>query len=228
MARLIKRRTYEVTEDIRDAKARTRDERIDQMRAALIGRVGFIAGLLDSPLVKGFRFDPCERTASTDGDYIYCGDWLISLPLSERMFVGAHEILHIILDHVGRADDYSACGMGPDLREFDDRKWNSAGDYIVNYILHEARVGKMPGGGLYNPNYTGDMCTDLLYTMLPVGGGDNFDTHRTGKARAMPRSDAEKAARATAGNAALRQGIATAKAMGQCPADLERLIMSIT
>ena len=212
-----------------DEKRKVADDAIDETKSALLARAAFIASLLYSPLVRGVVYDPEEKTASTDGGTIYVGDWFIGLPLPERMFVAAHEVMHVILDHVGRADDYRAMGFGPDLKDFNSKKWNSAGDYIINHILTESRIGKMPHGGLYNPHYTGDMMTDVLYSMLPDEGDENFDNHRPGSGgKGRPRSDEQKAARAAAGVTALKQALANAKAMGQCPAGLERVIDGIT
>lgn len=131
--------------------------------------------------------DPKVPTASTNGKTIRFGDWALSLPLNQRAFVGAHELLHGALRHMQRARAYRKAGIGPDLKPYSDTRMKKAEDYHVNPLLLEMgfQPGDMPPGGLYHPAYTTDMSADEIYCQLPEEedddgdgpGGDGWDEH---------------------------------------------------
>ena len=82
---------------------------------------------------------PSAETAETDGQDIYYNkDFLASLSEEEQVFILAHEISHICLDHIDRSE-----GKDPDT-------WNIATDAIINVRL-VANGYKMPKGVIDMP-----------------------------------------------------------------------------
>lgn len=138
----------------------------------------------------------------------------------------AHELLHILHDHINRR-----CGRHPG-------KWNAAADYVVNDVLvntetpdANGRMGKsfkLPEGGLYNPMFTG-MTADHIYTLIPDSDGDPssnasdsfgaMDSMKEGEGTAEERETADLDWKVAATQAAH-----IAKKQGKLPAGLERFI----
>lgn len=95
------------------------------------------------------------KTAATDGKFLYYNrEFIKSLSKDELLFLVAHEILHVIMDHMGRRQ-----GRDPKL-------WNMANDYIVNYVLVDEKVGSMPKMGLYDKRFTDEMTSEEVYDIL--------------------------------------------------------------
>lgn len=95
------------------------------------------------------------NTAATDGRHLfYNREFIKSLDRPELLFLIAHEILHVIYDHLGRRG-----GRDPKV-------WNMANDYIVNYTLVDERIGRMPKQGLYDQRYTDAMTSEEVYDLL--------------------------------------------------------------
>lgn len=120
--------------------------------------------------------DETIPTAAVDGRrMIYNRHFINALNDSELLFLMAHEIMHLVLRHLtrrGRRD--------PSL-------YNSAADYVINYILVRDGVGSFPQiGGLYDNRFA-DMFTEEVYSILEKeaqdsgggggSGGTNFDQH---------------------------------------------------
>lgn len=173
--------------------------------------------------------DRSVPTAATDGQTIWINpDFFAKLTLAERVFLLCHEILHGIYQHMPRAKGYIDRGFGPDMKPWDNFKFNKAADYVINATLYESKIGKMPEGGLYRPEYNSTHLVDDVYTQLPDeppqdgpgqgGSGEGtLDEHRVPTDPSKTPTDAQvKAAVAGARNAA--------KAMGNMPAALDRAI----
>ena len=93
-------------------------------------------------------------TAAVDGNTIWFNpDFWIALDKDEQFFLLQHETWHPCFMHMVRRGTR------------DPRKYNIAGDHVINLMLL-ARGGKMPKGGLADPQYTG-MDTDQIYDLLP-------------------------------------------------------------
>lgn len=138
----------------------------------------------------------------------------------------AHELLHILHDHINRR-----CGRHPG-------KWNAAADYVVNDVLvntevpdskgHMSKSFKLPKGGLYNPMFSG-MTADHVYTLIPDSDGDPssdasdsfgaMDSMKEGGGTAEERETADLDWKVAATQAAH-----IAKKQGKLPAGLERFI----
>jgi predicted metal-dependent peptidase len=72
-------------------------------------------------------------TAAVDGRYIYWNrKFFESLTLDETIFVLCHEIMHVVYDHFGRRSHR------------DPGYWNMAGDFVINSMLINEKIGAMP------------------------------------------------------------------------------------
>lgn len=145
------------------------------------------------------------------------------MSLDERVFVLAHECLHIIFQHIPRGKEWMDKGIGPDFKPYSHKKMNQATDYVINAILTESSVGVMPIGGLYNPRFTSADQAEEVYCELPDDDDNNepdqgFDQHAYDQADQVDQpTDAEvKTATMSAANAA--------KAQGNMPGALARLV----
>ncbi|GIW89654.1 MAG: hydrolase [Pirellulaceae bacterium] len=99
------------------------------------------------------------QTAATDGWYVYWNPgFFASLSPPERVGVWAHEVSHIIRQHVPRS------------RGLNVRKWNVATDYVINGILKNLGLS-LPGWVLYDEKYDG--WTEYeVYRALPDQSSD--------------------------------------------------------
>lgn len=106
------------------------------------------------------KWDASIPTAGTNGKEIrYNPDFFMSLTPNERVFLIMHETLHVVFLHMTR------------LEEREHKKWNMAGDYVINDFL--IRMGlDMPSGGLHDSLYR-DMSTEEVYDILDK---ENVDT----------------------------------------------------
>ena len=99
-------------------------------------------------------WDDTLLTAATDGTSIrFNPQFFLSLTTDEQVFLLLHESMHVAYQHINRK-------MG---REH--RKWNVAGDLVINQHLVD-RGFKMPSMGLLDPQYR-DMSTEQIYDRLP-------------------------------------------------------------
>lgn len=104
-------------------------------------------------------------TACTDGKQILLNaDFFMSLNKEQRVFLLAHETLHVVFMHMTRIGT-----RNPTL-------WNDAGDYVINAHLKENNF-ELIKGSLYEPNYVG-LSTEQVYDLLVQdqeenGNGDN-------------------------------------------------------
>lgn len=72
-------------------------------------------------------------TAAVDGRYIYWNrKFFEGLTLDETIFVLCHEVMHVVYDHFGRRSHR------------DPSYWNMAGDYVINAMLINEKIGAMP------------------------------------------------------------------------------------
>lgn len=94
------------------------------------------------------------KTAYTDGkDVYYNEDFIDSLDYGQRVFVFAHEIMHIAFDHIRRI-------KGKD----DHRLWNIATDSVINQMLLGEGLPIMKG--LVNIEEARDKSAEFMYNKL--------------------------------------------------------------
>jgi predicted metal-dependent peptidase len=111
--------------------------RVDVYDRIIVARVGL---LLAHPFfgnmatrLKIVAADEWLMTAAVDGRNLYFNtQFFNAMDNKEIEFVIAHEILHMVFDHLGRRED-----RNPML-------YNIAADYIVNNLLVRDKIGKKP------------------------------------------------------------------------------------
>jgi predicted metal-dependent peptidase len=96
----------------------------------------------------------CETIATNGKCLFYNREFVKSLTQEELNFEVAHQVMHLALDHVGRRAG----------RE--EKIWNAAIDYLVNRILVDSKIGKMPKGELYDTQYTQEMTAEEVYRKI--------------------------------------------------------------
>ena len=137
---------------------------IGKAKAALILERPFIAALaINMP----WQEDNSIPTMATNGkQFLYNSGFVMGMTLSETKFVIGHEVYHCVLQHMYR------------INGRDHRRFNQAGDYIINDLLVNDKCGDMPKQGLYDPELVlqGGGTTDGVYNLLPEEG-ENGNGH---------------------------------------------------
>lgn len=124
---------------------------------------GFIVSKMDFIEDKNSYVGPIP-TAATDGRNIfYNSDFFNGMTQKERIFVIAHEIMHCVLDSMGRKG-------GRDMQY-----WNMATDYAINDMLKLDNVGEMPKVGLWEQKYR-NMSAEVIYEDLVKNKSTKKDT----------------------------------------------------
>lgn len=163
-------------------------------------------------------------TAATDSVHIFVNpEFFSKLSIKERIFVLCHEVLHGIMQHPERMKLYAGLGVGPDLKSWNQEKFNHAADYVINQALVDSKVGDMPIGGLINPQITAQELVDDVYQKIPDpppqppagSGGGNWDHHMPANANAPQKGQVQRA---------LKSAEAAAKSQGNMPAGLQRVV----
>lgn len=201
---------------------------VTEAMSNLINQQPFIAVLLMELLKVKETTD--VHIAATDSKHIFINpDKFKDYSIDERVFIIAHEVLHVVYQHMERGKQYMDRGVGPDFKPYSHNKMNRAADYVINGTLSESGIGKMPLEGLHNPNVGSADSADDVYCQLPdepddpngpgsgTGEGDGgFDEHMEPDPNA-PGNNAATVQRA------LAAATNTAKMQGNLPAGLARL-----
>ena len=104
-------------------------------------------------------------TAAVDGVSIfYNPEFFMSLKIEEQIGLMLHETWHVVFGHVGEMSR---------LGDRCPKKWNRAGDYVINWLLVESGI-TIPPGGLCDRKYSG-MSTEEVYNKLPDDPEDDFE-----------------------------------------------------
>lgn len=192
--------------------------RLAKARTSLILEHPFVGTIaLNMPM----ELDDSIPTAATNGKRIKFNREFISDLDDERLkFLVAHECFHPMLEHNYRRNSR------------DPRKWNKAGDYVINKLLTDERIGQMPDGGLLDNNIwnAGGGSTDGIYNILPDdppghgpggygGPGDPLDDCEDAEG-----SPAEQAQAHAEMKVKVAQAAQAAKMMGKMSAGLQRLV----
>jgi len=164
---------------------------------------------------------PMEKyTACTNGKRVLFNPKFVETLTDEELtFLVAHECMHPMLEHNYRRF------------ERDAGKWNRAGDYVINQILVDDNIGKMPESGLQSQAVydAGKGTSDGIYNMLPddpddgdgVGGpaGAGFQDCEDGEG-----TQADQNQQAAEWKVRVAQAAQAAKMMGKMSAGLARLV----
>lgn len=184
--------------------------RLAKARTSLVLEHPFVGSIaLNMPNI----LDSSIPTAATNGKCIkYNPDFVDTLSDEELKFLVAHECFHPMLEHPFRR------------LERDPRKWNQAGDYVINQLLTDEHIGKMPKQGLLNKSIydAGGGSTDGIYSILPDSndeGDDPLDDCEDGEGTSAEREQARAEWKVKVAQAAQ-----AAKMMGKMSANLARLV----
>jgi predicted metal-dependent peptidase len=199
----------------------TEEKRVERLlakaRTALVLEHPFIGNVaLNMPYVVDYSI----RTAATNGKEIrYNPHFVDSLNDEERKFLVAHECLHPMLEHTYRRNGR------------DHKRWNQAGDYVINKLLSDEKIGKVIEGVLLDDNIykAGGGSTDGIYTLLPEPDGEGGNGHGDPLDDCNDGGDtpAEKAQQEAEWKVRVAQAAQAAKMMGKMSAGLERLVGEI-
>ncbi len=223
-----------------DAQAR---ERLVTARIGLLLRHSFFGNL--ATRLQLINADEWCGTAATDGrKFYYNSKFIMLLKPKEVEFLVAHEVLHVVYDHMGRRG------------ERDPQIFNIANDYAVNADLKRHKVGQFITSvpALYEQKYDGksseEIYDDLMKNVQPItldqlieqlldehmdgddegegkgeGEGDG-DGKKKGK-RPSPMTPEEREALKQEIKQAVINAAQSAEA-GSLPAGVERLIKDMT
>jgi predicted metal-dependent peptidase len=204
-------------------------DKMIKARAGLVLDMPFFGAL---SLRLTLKEDPTCKTAWVDGRTLGFNPKSIdSLTLTTTKGLVAHEVMH--------------CAMGHQFRRGnrDPKKWNEAGDYAINGILEKSKV-TLPEGRLFDPTFDG-LSSEAIYPRLPEpskqeggdkkdkGDGSNEqgdDPGQCGEVRDAVDKEGNKASPAEIAKQEAEWKIATsqaaqqAKAMGQMPVGLDRMV----
>jgi predicted metal-dependent peptidase len=158
--------------------------------------------------------DESVGTAATNyKSLIFAPSFVDKLTDEELKFLLAHECMHPMLQH-----NFRRGGRDP-------RKWNQAGDYVINQLLTDEGIGKMPEVGLLDKAIydAGGGSADGIYKILPDteegDGNDPLDDCQDGEG-----SPAEIAQQEAEWKVKVAQAAQAAKMMGKMSAGLQRIV----
>ena len=101
-----------------------------------------------------FQEDNHVKTAATNGHQVfYSTSYTCQLTFEEKIFLFAHEIMHIAFDHVMRSGD-----KDPEI-------WNYATDAVINQMLKASGL-PMPAGGIDIPEAAGKSVDEVYENLI--------------------------------------------------------------
>lgn len=204
----------EALAEMYDIPALTR--RLSKAKTSLILEHPFIGSIaLNMP----FELSNAVPTAATNGKrVVFNPSFIKDMPDEELKFLTAHEVMHPMLEHNFRRG------------ERQPRKWNRACDYVINELLVQEGVGKMPSGGLQNTSIynAGGGTSDGIYNILEddqegddgyADGNGPFDDCEDADGSAAEQAQAQAEMKIKVAQAAQ-----AAKMMGKMSANMQRLV----
>jgi predicted metal-dependent peptidase len=173
-------------------------------------------------------------TAATDGRHLYYNtEFFSKLTLPNTVFVIAHEVLHVVFNHMDRRDNRHK------------ELWNAACDYAINGMLIRDRIGAPPDiPYLHDDKYNGKSAEeiyDLLYDEykdqempdwlknliddhIDWDAEDESDEDGKGKPK-LTEKERDEIRKEVIGN--ILQAIQSTPA-GTTPGEIERIVKSLT
>lgn len=180
--------------------------------------------------------------AATDGENLILNpEGFFKFPLSERVFIVAHEILHCILNHCVLSQPMRQSGkvkyVDGTVLDYDPELMNIAMDLVINDTLIESRVGTFPTCGVHDKSVATSKDSFLdaykkVFKKKPGsgggGGGGGFDVVLPpGSGQGKDPGKAQQQRSQTEWDTAVAGALAAAKAQGKLPAALERLLSEV-
>jgi len=208
----------QVAEPTTDAEIERLKTKLAKAKTSLVLDHPFIGTVaLNMP----FQITDEVPTAATNGKKVmfnpqFCND----LTDEELIFLVAHECMHPMLEHNYRRNERT------------HKRWNHAADYVINKLLIDDKVGKMPECGLYDEDIyaDGDGTSDGIYNILPEedegGGGEGYGGNGSGMDDCMDGEGTPQEQEQQAGEWKVKvaQAAQAAKMMGKLSAGMERLV----
>lgn len=193
----------------------TVNEKLAKAKAQLIIRQPFFASLVcNMPMEANDQLNP--PTMATDGKTIWFHPQFVEdISVDEVLFVLCHEVMHKVFSHMFRRGQRNP------------RKWNIAGDYIINDVLVKDNIGSMPQGALYNASIvsSGGGTTDGVYNILPDDDNDDGGTDgQWDNVLDASGSEAEVSEQEAINRVQIAQAAQAAKMCGKLGANLERFV----
>lgn len=186
--------------------------KLSKAKTSLILEHPFVGSIaLNLPFVWDDTLNP--PTAAVNGKGIrFHPAFIAELNDDEVKFLVAHECMHPMMEHNFRRGERSP------------KRWNDAADYVINQLLVDEKIGRMPARGLYNPAIyqAGGGTSEGIYDILPDTGEDNsdgLDNCEDGEG-----SPAEQAQQQAEWKVTVAQAAQAAKMMGKMSAGLARLV----
>ena len=192
------------------------DETLGKVKAKLVLEQAFFASMICRLPISA---DPTIPTFATNGQWVkYNPEFGASLTFEELLFVLCHEVGHCIFQHMFRRG-----GRNP-------RRWNRSGDYIINHMLVEAKIGTMPTCALYNAALVqqGGGTTEGVYEILPEDDGDgaNPDGTDLDVCEDAQGSEADVSQASAEMKVMIAQAAQAARMCGQMPGALSKFVES--
>lgn len=162
-------------------------------------------------------------TAATNGKEVrFHPDFVKKLSSDEMIFLVCHEVMHPVLDHISRRGNR------------DPMKWNIAADIVVNQILTDDGVGRMPACGIRDLELfrKGGGLADTIYNLLPdppegQKPGDGSPGSSLDNLMDAPGDASQKAATAAEWRVVVAQASRIAEARGKLSANLKRFVNQV-
>jgi len=196
-------------------------KRLAKAKTALVLEHPFIGAIA---LGMPFTFDESIPTAATNGKrVIFNPHFCDGLTDEEMQFLVAHECMHPMLEHNFRR------------MERNPQKWNQAGDYVINQLLSDEKIGKLIEGGLLNKGLydAGKGTSDGIYALLPEpppnqqGGGSGDGNPLDGDLQDGEGDASEQSQQAAEWKVKVAQAAQAAKMMGKLSANMERFVSEL-
>lgn len=192
--------------------------KLAKAKTALVLEHPFVGNIaLSMPVIFDYTLNP--PTAATNGKRIkFHPEYVDGLNDEEVKFLVAHECFHPMLEHNFRRG------------ERDPVKWNMAADYIVNKLLTDEGIGKMPKHGLLDANIynAGHGTSDGVYNILPDmpddGSGPGDPGNALDNCEDGDGSPAEQGQQQAEWKVKVAQAAQAAKMMGKMSANMQRLV----
>jgi len=160
-----------------------------------------------------FVEEPECKTLAVDGKHIFYNPEFV-LTLSKDLIKSAlvHEVMHCVFTHMSRRGSRQP------------RKWNIAGDYAINDIIKNAGF-MLDKKWLHSPAYV-NMSAEHIYDLLPDDDGNGKESQD--EIRDAAPSEAGQLDAAIDWQIATSQAAQAAKAQGNLPKGLERIVGDLT
>jgi len=205
-----------MTTEITPAELAKNKTRLAKAKTSLILEHPFVGSIA---MRMPFELSRDIPTAATNGKrVVFNPDFLDTLTDEEVKFLAAHECFHPMLEHIFRRGDRQR------------KRWNMAGDYVINQLLTDEGIGKMPKVGLLDRNIynAGGGTSEGIYNVLPDMPGDGSGAGEAGgpldDCEDAEGSPAEQAQQQAEMKVSVAQAAQAAKMMGKLSAGMRRLV----